>query len=106
MQILTTELDIPKTEPITIDHFTAAHRQLLEEGNTNIDHLLTNVRKDQRFEKILMRITAYDSGLLVHNVGIVELKISGSYNFMNTLYQHCNSKMTFDIRKVVRSIGL
>ena len=31
-QILTAELNIPKTETITMHHFRAAHRQLLEEG--------------------------------------------------------------------------
>ena len=62
-QILTEELDIPKTEPITMAHFTTAHTQLLYSQNTNIVHLTTNIRKDPRFEKILMRITAYEDGL-------------------------------------------
>ena len=38
-QILTAELNIPKTETITMAHFSKAHTQLLEEGNTNISHL-------------------------------------------------------------------
>ena len=46
-QILTEEMDIPKTEPITIEHFSRAHRQLLHERNTNIEHLVTNIRKGQ-----------------------------------------------------------
>ena len=62
-QILTEELDIPKTETITMVHFTTAHTQLLYSQNTNIVHLTTNIRKDPRFEKILMRITAYEDGL-------------------------------------------
>ena len=37
-QILTEELDIPKTEPIMMSHFTTAHAQLLEENNVNITH--------------------------------------------------------------------
>ena len=49
-QILTEELDIPKTETITTAHFAKAHRRLLADGNTNIDHLRTNVRRDRRFE--------------------------------------------------------
>ena len=32
-QILTEELHIPKTETITMTHFSKAHRQLLEERN-------------------------------------------------------------------------
>ena len=50
-QILTEEMDIPKTETIA-KHFTAAHTRLLHSRNTNIVHL--NIRKDTRFEKILI----------------------------------------------------
>ena len=62
-QILTEELDIPKTETLTITHFSEAHEQLLEERNTNIEHLLTNIRKDRRFEIILMRIVSYENSV-------------------------------------------
>ena len=58
-QILTEEMDISKSEAITMEHFSKAHTQLLEEGNTNISHLLTNVRRDRRFESLLMRIAMY-----------------------------------------------
>ena len=63
-QILTEELDIPKTETITVAHFMTAHAQLLEESNVNITHLVTNIRKDARFESILMRIMAHDEGVI------------------------------------------
>ena len=63
-QILTEEMDIPKTETLTITHFSQAHRQLLEERNTNIEHLLTNIRKDRRFETILMQIVSYEDSVL------------------------------------------
>ena len=62
-QILTEEMDIPITETIKMEHFTTAHAQLLHNRNTNIGHLTTNIRKDARFEKILMRITAHDEGV-------------------------------------------
>ena len=62
-QILTEELDIPKAEPITMTHFSKAHLQLLEEDNVNFTHLLTNIRKDRRFESVLMRIMARDEGV-------------------------------------------
>ena len=62
-QILTEELDIPKTEPITMAHFTTAHAQLLEEDNVNLTHLLTNIRKNPRFESMLMRIMERDEGV-------------------------------------------
>ena len=62
-QILTEELDIPKTETINRDHFAQAHAQLLEENNVNITHLLTNIRKNPRFESLLMRIMERDEGI-------------------------------------------
>ena len=62
-QILTEELDIPKTEPMAMPHFTTAHAQLLEENNVNITHLITNIRKNPRFESMLMRIMERDEGV-------------------------------------------
>ena len=62
-QILTEELDIPKTETINRAHFAQAHAQLLEESNVNITHLLTNIRKNPRFESMLMRIMERDEGI-------------------------------------------
>jgi len=62
-QILTEELDIPKSEPITMPHFSKAHAQLLHERNTNIEHLTTNIRRNPRFESVLMRIMARDEGV-------------------------------------------
>ena len=62
-QILTEELEIPKTEPITMAHFRDAYVHILDEDNTNISHLLTNIRRDPRFENFLMRIASYDKGV-------------------------------------------
>ena len=62
-QILTEEMDIPKTEALTMTHFSQAHMQLLDERNTNIEHLLTNIRKDRRFETILMQIISYEDSV-------------------------------------------
>ena len=44
-------------------HFSQAHRQLLRERNTNIEHLLTNIRRDRGFENLLMRVASYERGL-------------------------------------------
>ena len=63
-QILTEELDIPKTETITLAHFSAAHVQLVDENNTNLTHLTTNIRRNSRFENLLMRIMLDDEGVL------------------------------------------
>ena len=62
-QILTEELDIPKTETITMAHFSKAHAQLLQEENVNLTHLLTNIRRNPRFENLLMRIVSYERGV-------------------------------------------
>ena len=62
-QILTEVLDVPKNQPMTIAHFTEAHTQLLRERNTNIDHLTTNIRRNPRFESVLMHIMTRDEGV-------------------------------------------
>ena len=96
--ILTVELDVPKTEPLTMTHFAKAHRRLLREGNTNIDHLRTNVRRDRRFGKILMRIASYDRGLpfnpddaLMNELvtyGVIAEGTAGMCEIVNPIYQH------------------
>ncbi len=62
-QILTEEMDIPKTDTITLLHFSDAHTQILRERNVNIQHLTMNVRRDPRFERTLMKIMAREEGV-------------------------------------------
>ena len=62
-QILTEEMAIPKSETIQMAHFAEAHTQLLEETNVNINHLITNIRRNPRFQSVLMRIASYESGM-------------------------------------------
>ena len=62
-QILTEELEISKTETISSEHFLQAHTQILHESNTNIEHLTTNVRRNPKFESILMKITASEDSV-------------------------------------------
>ena len=62
-QILTTELDIPKTETIGMAHFATAHTRLLDERNANIDHLLSNIRRNAHFETVLMQIVSYENSV-------------------------------------------
>ena len=97
-QILTEELDIPKTETITMAHFAKAHRRLLADGNTNIDHLRTNVRRDRRFETILLQIASYDSGVRFNpdddlmnelvTYGVIAEGTDGMCEIVNPIYQH------------------
>ncbi|MDE0015679.1 MAG: AAA-like domain-containing protein [Candidatus Poribacteria bacterium] len=98
-QILTEELDIPKTETIDDTHFVKAHTQLLEEDNVNIAHLLTNIRRDSRFETLLMKIVSYDRGVpftLRNDIiselttyGIIAKGEDGPCEIVNPIYQHC-----------------
>ena len=78
-QILTEELDIPKTECIDMTHFSEAHTRLLRERNVNIQHLVTNIRKNPRFETLLMGIVSRDRGVQfnLHNEYIDELSTYG-----------------------------
>ena len=98
-QILTEELDIPKTEPITLAHFSKAHAQLLHERNTNIEHLTTNIRKNPRFENVLMRIMARDEGVdfNLHSdiiselatYGVIKKAPDGMCEILNPIYLYC-----------------
>lgn len=98
-QILTDELDIPKTESITMDHFSQAHFQLLHERNTNIDHLTTNIRRNPRFERTLMRITASDDGPAFNlrddliselaTYGVIKSGTDGMCEIANPIYFYC-----------------
>ena len=97
-QVLTAELNISKTEPLTMTHFAQAHKQLLQERNTNIDHLRTNVRRDRRFEKMLLRIASYEKGLRFNpdddlmaelvTYGIIKEGTDGMCEIVNPIYQH------------------
>ena len=98
-QILTEELDIPKSEPITMGHFSKAHAQLLEEDNVNFTHLLTNIRKDPRFENLLMRIMARDEGVDFNlrsdiiselaTYGVIARGDDGMCEIVNPIYLYC-----------------
>lgn len=98
-QILTKELDIRKTEPITMVHFAQALTQLLRERNTNIDHLLTNIRKERQFESFLMRIVSYETGIRfsldndimseLATYGVIREGAEGMCEIVNPIYQQC-----------------
>ena len=97
-QILTEELDIPKTETVTMAHFAHAHSQMLNEPNTNISHLLTNIRRDRRFESLLMRIASYEIGVpfsldddIINELatyGVIAEGPDRMCRIVNPIYQH------------------
>ena len=98
-QILTEEIDIPKSEPITMEHFSKAHVKLLRERNTHINHLITNIRKDRRFETLLMKIASYDDGVefslyneLISELatyGVIAEGADGMCEIVNPIYHYC-----------------
>ena len=98
-QILTEALDIPKTETFTMAHFSKAHAQLLEEDNTNLTHLTTNIRRDRRFEMLLMRITAAEESVnfslrneLISELftyGVIAKGADGLCEILNPIYLYC-----------------
>ena len=97
--ILTETLDISKTEPITMAHFSNAHAQLLEEDNVNLTHLLTNIRRDRRFETLLMKIASYDIGIRftrrneimneLATYGVIKESTDGMCEILNPIYHYC-----------------
>ena len=98
-QILTETLDIPKTETFTMAHFSKAHAQLLEEDNTNLTHLITNIRRDRRFETLLMKITASEESVnfslrneLISELftyGVIAKGDDGLCEILNPIYLYC-----------------
>ena len=98
-QILTEEMDTPKTETITMAHFTTAHAELLQERNTNIQHLTTNVQRDPRFEQLLMRIMERDEGIAFNprndimdelaTYGVIKRGSDGLCEILNPIYLYC-----------------
>ena len=98
-QILTETLDIPKTETFTMAHFSKAHAQLLEEDNTNLTHLITNIRRDRRFEPLLMKITASEESVnfslrneLISELftyGVIAKGDDGLCEILNPIYLYC-----------------
>ncbi len=61
-RILAEEMNIPETETITLAHWAKAHTQILREQNVNIHHLRANIRRNPRFQTVLMQIASYDEG--------------------------------------------
>ena len=62
-QILTEEIEIPKTETLTMEHFSDALIQILDERNTHLTHLTTNIRRNPHAESLLMQIMLDDEGV-------------------------------------------
>ena len=98
-RILTENLDIPKTEPITMSHFLKAHTQLVRGRNINIQHLTTNIRRDRRFETLLMNIMSHEEGSDFNlrdphidelaTYGVIVEDADGMCQIANPIYLYC-----------------
>ena len=98
-QILTEEMDIPKTETITMTHFSQAHIEIREEDNANLTHLMTNIRRDPSYKNILMRIVSYERGVRFNprreiiselvTLGVIGKAPDGMCQIVNPIYQYC-----------------
>ena len=97
-QILTEEMDIPKTETIHLGHFSRGHAQILREQNVNIRHLTTNIRRNPRFQRQLMQIISYDEGVKFNlendilselaTYGVIAKGEGGLCEIANPIYLH------------------
>ncbi len=98
-QILTEKMDIPKSEPITMSHFSQAHVEICEEDNTNLTHLLTNIRRDPQYKRTLMQIVSYERGIRFNprseiisqltTLGVIGKAQDGMCQIVNPIYQYC-----------------
>ncbi len=98
-QILTEEMNIPKTDTITMSHFSQAHIEVREEDNANLTHLMTNIRRDTRYKNILMRIVSYERGVRFNprkeiiseltTLGVIGKAPDGMCQIVNPIYQDC-----------------
>ena len=98
-QLLTQELDIPKQETIHLEHFGKAHATLVAEDNVNFNHLTTNVRRDARFEHLLMHIASSTQPISFNprndvmrdlaTYGVIASGTDGKCEIVNPIYQYC-----------------
>ena len=98
-QILTEEMDIPKDELITLAHFAKAHTAILGEINVNIEHLTTNIRRDRRFQNLLMELASSEKEVFFNprnevmrelaTYGVIAKGPDGRCEIDNPIYHHC-----------------
>ena len=98
-QILTEEMNIPKTDTITMTHFSEAYAEVIGEDNTNLTHLITNIHRDPGFKNILMEIVSYERGVRFNlrrelisqlaTYGVIGKGADGMCQIINPIYQHC-----------------
>ncbi len=98
-QLLTQELDIPKTETIHLEHFGKAHATLVAEDNVHLNHLLRHVRRDLRMGNLLMKIAFSEVGIRFNvdneiiselaTYGIIAEGEDGMCEIVNPIYLYC-----------------
>ena len=98
-QLLTQELDIPKTETLHLEHFGKAHATLVAEDNVHLNHLLRHVRRDLRMGNLLMKIAFSEVGIRFNRdneiiselatYGIIAEGEDGMCEIVNPIYLYC-----------------
>ncbi|MYB00082.1 hypothetical protein F4X90_10465 [Candidatus Poribacteria bacterium] len=91
-------MNVPKTETIAMTHFSKAYAEILEENNTNLTHLVTNIRRDPRFKNILMEIVSYERGVRFNlrqeiiselaTYGVIARGADDRCEIINPIYHH------------------
>ncbi len=62
-RMLTDEMEIPKAENITNEHFRIAYKELFTRDNTHFQHIRHNVRRKEEYKNILLGILYDDRGI-------------------------------------------
>ena len=97
-QILTQEMSIPLEDTISVAHFEMAHQHILDEDSVHLAHLTTNIRRDARFERLLLRICLKESGIRFNirndliselaTYGVLKKGADGFCKVLNPIYQY------------------
>ena len=97
-QILTEEMSIPLSETIRREHFEVAYKKILNESNVHISHLTTNIRREARFERVLMRVILNEQTLPfsiddptmseLFTYGVMIPDADGNCKIQNPIYQY------------------
>ena len=97
-QILAEEMDIPLSETIRDEHFEVAYKKILNESNVHISHLTTNIRREERFERVLMRVILNEQTLPfsiddpimseLFTYGVMLPDADGNCKIQNPIYQY------------------
>ena len=99
-QILTEEMNIPKSAPITMETLRkSTQTNSLGNGTRILSIWVTNIRRDRRFEALLMKIASYDEGITFNpyddlmselaTYGVITKGTDNRCEIVNPIYHYC-----------------